>query len=106
MAPIFAVCALNARSYSWFGSVEFRASEFKDAYGALLRVRVGPGIPFVPVTRQAREAIYAVSPTFATLRPHLEGPIGEGWAGASSDVTHLPAGFVHPGLAGQFGQAG
>jgi len=84
------VCALNARYYGWFGTVEFRASEFKDAYGALLRVRIGPGIPFVPVTRQTREAVYAVSPTFATLRPHLEGPLGQGWAGASQAVTHLP----------------
>ena len=89
LTPIVAVCALNARAYGWFGSVEFRASEFKDAYGALLRVRVGPRIPFVPVTRQMRDAIYAVSPTFATLRPHLEGPIGQGWAGASQEVTHL-----------------
>jgi hypothetical protein len=92
LGPVFIVCWQNARHYAWFGTVEFRASEFKDAYGALLRVRVGPELPFVPVTRQAREAIYAVSPTFALLQPHLDGPIGEGWAGASSFVTHLPAG--------------
>jgi len=90
LTPIFVVSWQNARHYHWFGTVEFRASEFKDAYGALLRVRVGPEIPFVPVTRQSREAIYAVSPTFALLRPHLDGPIGEGWAGASSFVTHVP----------------
>lgn len=91
MLPVVVVCWQNARHYDWFGTVELRASEFKDAYGALLRVRVGPEIPYVPVTRQTREAIYAVSPTFAHLRPHLDGPIGEGWAGASSYVTHLPA---------------
>jgi hypothetical protein len=91
LVPVAMVCWQNARYYHWFGTVELRASEFKDAYGALLRVRVGPEIPFVPVTRQMREAIYAVSPTFAQLRPHLDGPIGEGWAGASSFVTHLPA---------------
>ena len=89
--PLFLVCAENARCYDWFGTVEFRAPEFKDAYGALLRVRAGPDLPFVPVTRQMREAIYPVSPTFALLRPHLDGPIGEGWAGASSDVTHIPS---------------
>jgi hypothetical protein len=89
--PVILVCWQNARHYEWFGTVELRASEFKDAYGALLRVRVGPELPYVPVTRQAREAIYAISPTFAQLRPHLDGPIGEGWAGASSYVTHLPA---------------
>lgn len=91
MVPVVVVCWQNAWHYHWFGTVELRASEFKDAYGALLRVRVGPEIPYVPVTRQTREAIYAVSPTFAQLRSHLDGPIGEGWAGASSYVTHLPA---------------
>lgn len=91
IVPVLAVCWQNARHYGWFGTVEFRASEFKDAYGALLRVRVGPSIPFVPVTRQTREAIYAVSPTFVQLRAHLDGPIGQGWAGASSHVTNLPA---------------
>ena len=91
LLPVALVSWENARHYQWFGTVELRADEFKDAYGALLRVRVGPEIPFVPVTRQAREAIYAVSPTFAQLRPHLDGPIGEGWAGASNFVTHLPA---------------
>ena len=89
--PVFLVCSENARRYDWFGTVEFRSREFKDAYGALLRVRVGPELPFVPVTRQMREAIYPVSPTFALLRPHLDGPVGEGWAGASSTVTKLPA---------------
>jgi len=92
VVPLLVVAAENARHYGWFGTVEFRASEFKDAYGALLRVRVGPELPFVPVTRQMREAIYPVSPTFALLRPHLDGPIGEGWAGASNYVTHVPAG--------------
>jgi hypothetical protein len=91
MIPVVTVCWINALHYHWWGAVEFRAGEFKDAYGALLRVKVGPEIPFVPVTRQAREAIYAVSPSFALLKPALEGPIGEGWAGTSSDVTHRPA---------------
>ncbi len=91
LVPVAGVCVLNAWHYRWYGTVEFRAGEFKEAYGALLRVRAGPAMPFVPVTRQAREAIYAVSPAFALLRPHLEGSIGEGWAGASASVTHLPA---------------
>ena len=52
--------------------MEFRANEFKDAYGALTRVTVGPNLPIVPVSREARLAIYEVSPTFAELKPHLE----------------------------------
>ena len=90
LLPVLVVSALNYRYYRWFGTVEFRAAEFQDAYGAMTRVRVGPDLPFVPVTREAREAMYAVSPTFAKLRPHFEGDIGLGWAGASASLTNLP----------------
>ncbi|HLP09572.1 MAG TPA: hypothetical protein VK178_15520 [Opitutaceae bacterium] len=90
LAPLLSVCALNLHHYGWFGTVEFRDPAFNDAYGALTRVRVGPDLPSVPVTRQAREALYAVSPTFAQLRPYLDGDLGRGWAAASSSVTGQP----------------
>ncbi|MFO1449240.1 MAG: hypothetical protein U1F61_13890 [Opitutaceae bacterium] len=77
--PLLTVCALNQRHYHWFGTVEFRATEFKDAYGALMRIKVGPDLPQVPITRQMREAAYEISPAFARLRPQLEGPVGEHW---------------------------
>jgi hypothetical protein len=79
LLPIVIICTLNLRHYGWFGTVEFRAAEFKAAYGALTRLKVGPELPQVPVTRQMREAAYAVSPAFAALRPYLEGPVGEHW---------------------------
>ena len=86
--PILTVCALNYQYYGWFGTVEFRAAAFKDAYGALLRVRPDEVLPFVPVTRATRERIYAVSPAFAELKPYLEGQIGLDWANVSSFWTH------------------
>jgi hypothetical protein len=88
--PLILVSWQNHRHYGWFGTVEFRAPEFADAYGAMVRVKIGPRLPFVPVTRQAREAMYAVSPTFAKLQPFLEGDYGRGWAAASQAVTKLP----------------
>ncbi len=78
--PIVLICWQNYRHYGWFGTVEFRAPEFNDAYGAMVRVKSEPVLPLVPVTRQAREAMYAVSPAFATLRPYLDGEIGTNWA--------------------------
>ncbi len=87
LIPIVVVCALNWRHYGWWGTAEFRGTPFKDAYGALTRIQVGPELPQVPVSRQMREAAYEVSPTFAKLRPHLEGPIGDGW----SEKTLFPA---------------
>ena len=78
--PVGTVSALNAYYYGWFGTVEFRATEFKDAYGALLRVQAGPAIPYVPITRQMRDAIYPLSPAFAELKPFFDGEIGLHWA--------------------------
>ena len=89
--PFLIVASENYRHYDWFGAVETNSSEFKAAYGAMVRVQEGKDLPFVPVTRRAREAMYAVSPTFAKLQPYFEGPIGRGWADASSYVTKLPA---------------
>jgi hypothetical protein len=89
--PLLIVSGLNYRYYRWFGTVEYRATAFTDAYGAMLRVRVGPTLPFVAVTREARAAIYQVSPAFAELRPFLDGGIGRDWAESSEFLTHLPA---------------
>lgn len=91
LLPIGLVSFENYREYHWFGTCEIRSSEFKDAYGAMVRVKVGPDLPFVAVTRQAREAMYAVSPTFALLQPYFEGEYGTGWAEASTGMTQLPA---------------
>ena len=88
--PILAVSAQNYRHYGWFGTVEFRAAAFQDAYGALARLRVGPEHPHVFVSREACKAAYAASPAFAALRPQLEGAIGLGWAESSSAWTGLP----------------
>jgi hypothetical protein len=88
--PVLVVCSLNKRHYDWFGTCEFRAPEFQAAYGAMLRVRVGPELPFVPVTREAREAMARVSPRFAELQKQFDGGLAQGWAGASEFLTHLP----------------
>jgi hypothetical protein len=70
----------NRAAYGIPVSVEFRAHDFLAAYGALTRVRSKPVGLRVPVSKEARARIYAVSPAFATLRKHLEGKVGAGWA--------------------------
>jgi hypothetical protein len=89
--PVLLVCARNQRHYGWFGTSEFRAGPFMDAYGAMLRVQVGPEIRFVPVTREAREAMAAVSPAFAAVQAELSRDIARNWSGASAELTGLPA---------------
>ncbi len=89
--PVFIVSAQNQRYYGWFGTCEFRASAFQDAYGALLRVEVGPERPLIPVSREAREAIAKVSPAFAALQQQFDAGLAESWAGASEFFTKIPA---------------
>jgi hypothetical protein len=89
--PVGWVCAQNAAHYGWWGTVEFRSREMKAAYGALLRVEPEQWQRFVPVPRETRQRIYAVSPAFASLRDHFEGSGGEGWARLGEGVTGRPA---------------
>ena len=78
--PIHGVSTLNLKHYGWYGTVDNMTPEFEDMVGSLIRVTVGPERPHVQVNREAREAIYAVSPAFAQLRPHLEeGPVALKW---------------------------
>lgn len=78
-AALLIVCSLNQYYYGVFATVEFKARPFMDAYGALTRVQPQPWRPYIPVSRETRERIYAVSPAFAELRPYLDGPASEGW---------------------------
>ena len=80
LLPILVICSLNLRHYGWFGTVEFRASEFKAAYGALTRLQTGPELYQVPVTRQMREQAYELSPAFRRLRPYLETFVSDNWS--------------------------
>ena len=89
--PLLLVSAKNRKHYGFFGTCEFRATEFKDAYGAMLRVKVGPELAFVPVTREAREAMAAVSPAFAAVQAELSKDIARNWAATSAAITGLPA---------------
>lgn len=89
---VLTVCTLNLRYYGVFATVEFKAAPFEDAYGALARVTPRQWRPSIPVPREVRERIYAVSPAFAELRPWLEGPIGAGWSVPGEQLLGLPVG--------------
>ena len=89
-AILVTVCTLNYRYYGWFGTVEFRAREFRSAYGALQRPVPSEQIPYVPVTHDVRLKLYQVSQSFAELKPCLEGPIGLEWANYSDFLTGRP----------------
>lgn len=88
--PILTVCTINKTYYGWFGTVEFRSSEFQDAYGALIRVIPEKEYKKVPVTRETLKQLYPLSPSLRQLEPYIEGGAAESWAKASEHCTGLP----------------
>ncbi|MFN7987972.1 MAG: hypothetical protein U0529_10895 [Thermoanaerobaculia bacterium] len=73
---LLAHLAANRVAYGVFTRVETVSAPFTRAYGALSRIHAGEPRAFVPVSRAAREAAYAVSPAVRELRADLEGPFG------------------------------
>lgn len=65
---------LNRATYGTWIVTEINGGAFPLAMNALQRVDVGTTIAQVPVTREARNQIYRVSPTFASLANYIEHP--------------------------------
>lgn len=82
---------LNYRSFHAFSKSDTSAPSVKAAYKALLRIRPSKFIRFIPVSKETRARAYEISPTFARLKPELEGKIGQGWeyqARANLGIDH------------------
>jgi hypothetical protein len=72
--------ATNWWVYGSFVGVDFKEANYQRALGAIHGVRSGEVKPFISITKAARERVYAVSPSFATLKDYFEGGAGAGWA--------------------------
>lgn len=99
-AGLFVVAWINDAHYGLFTINEIKSRSFRAAYGALTRVEHENWLRYVPVPREVRLRIYEVSPSFAELRPHLEGELGRRWAGPGSDL--LPEGRKYEIVGGWF----
>lgn len=67
-----AFSGLNWIAYGRAAGVETNSTPFKQTLAALQSVDAGPRIPYLPVSRQARFAIYAVSPSFRSLKDYFD----------------------------------
>ncbi len=86
---LFAVAAINKTYYGVFSTVEFKWSSFLDTYGALTRVNHLHWNPKIPVPKDVREKIYEFSPSFAELKPSLEGRLGQIWIRPGCDTVSI-----------------
>jgi hypothetical protein len=83
-----AIVVTNGLRYGVWSDVEFKWRPFLLAYGSLSSVRQHPPVPHVPVPKEVRERVYAVSPAFAELRPLIEGRLGTLWRGDNADLEN------------------
>ena len=87
---------LNYRTFGAFAKSEMTAPSYLDAYQALRRIKPSHEKRFIPVSREARQLAYEVSPTFARLKPHFEGKLGQDW-GYETLTSHGIAGEIGAG---------
>jgi hypothetical protein len=72
--PITLISALNYHSYGVFVTTLRRAPSFIRAHQLMTRLEPDTRERYVPIRTATRLKAYAVSPTFARLSSHLEGP--------------------------------
>jgi hypothetical protein len=89
-----AIMSANYARWGTFAVTDFQAPGFTAAYRALQSIKPQRPIPYVPVTKEARERAYAVSPSFRELAPFLDKPEGAAWAGGSGLYNVPPDEFA------------
>ncbi|MEA2874503.1 MAG: hypothetical protein QOH67_4651 [Hyphomicrobiales bacterium] len=80
---------MNWLMYGYYVGVDFKEPQYQRALRAIHSVRGGGVEPSISVTKANREAIYKVSPAFTQLKSHLDGRLGEAWAGVSCSVIKM-----------------
>jgi hypothetical protein len=91
---------LNWRYYGRFVGVDFKEANFQKALGAIHSVRSGGIKPYVPVTFSARQHIYRVSPTFASLQSYFDLPdrtAPSGWTEMTCNMVPDACGEIAAG---------
>lgn len=99
---VFAATQIGFRGINWlaygkFMGVDSGERNFQRTLKALNSVRSGGVQPFVTITRAARERVYAVSPTFASLSAYLDTPPDAGWAKITCDSVPFMCGEIGSG---------
>jgi hypothetical protein len=88
------IATVNGLRYGLWRTNELVATNFVRAYSSLQAIRPDRRIRFIPVTRDARQKAYAVSPAFRELQAIFDGPT-EPWYMAESKRW-----LGHPGEVG------
>jgi hypothetical protein len=76
---LMAVNAANYRAFHSFTKSDLTSPAFTAAQKALLRIKPSQVRHYVTISNEAVQKAYEVSPTFARLKPQLEGDLGRNW---------------------------
>jgi hypothetical protein len=90
--------AINWWTYGAPVGVDAKERNFVNALGAIHSVRSGGIARFVSVTRATRDAIYPVSPAFASLAPYLDGEMGRSWGSITCAIQAFTCGEIGSGV--------
>lgn len=66
------ICTANYSVFGIFALSELDATGYKSAYQALQQIQIKNSPRYVPVSSEAREIAYSVSPALRKLQPYLE----------------------------------
>ena len=81
----------NFIHYRSFSGVDFKERNFQEAIAMLESVQSTKTISFVSVPREVREKVYAISPSFASLRPYIDPESGPSRWEAGECGMHVSA---------------
>jgi hypothetical protein len=79
------ICNANYYTFGLFAPTELTSSGYKQAYKALQKIKTKEHRRFVPVSTEAREIAYRISPSFRELRPTLENRDNFAFWGAKNE---------------------
>jgi len=82
-----AIKVVNWSRWGLYATSLQTAPGFKSAIKSLQSIKPEIPLAFIPVPVEVRQRAYTVSPTFAKLKPYLEGDVTHGWARHSKPFT-------------------
>lgn len=85
-----AISSANYAKYGVWATQELSAAGYKSAMAALNGIDTGPTPKHVTVTREMLDLGFRESPTFAELKPVMDGPVGKGWVALSRPYLAAP----------------
>lgn len=79
VALVIAVNGANYRAFGSFAKSDMVSAPYKACYSALLRIKPDRVEHYVGISSDMLEKAFAVSPTFAQLKPQFDGDLGRAW---------------------------